>query len=172
MSAIATSSEICSAARRHLRGHIEQVGFFLADFDERDSGFLLREWRALGADAFDHQSEYHVSLRDEMRPEIIGWAARAGACLVEVHSHGERGTPCFSPSDVFGFDQWVPHVRWRLKKRPYAAVVTAGARFDALAWIGMGADPVQVERLEVAGSSCPTSGLTLPRYEQLRRRRP
>lgn len=164
-------TEIFDAAHRHLCGHVEQVGFFLADFDEPASRFLLREWRALGADAFEHQSEYHVSLRDEMRPEIIGWAARAGACLVEVHSHGEHGTPRFSPSDVFGFDQWVPHVRWRLKKRPYAAIVTAGERFDALAWIGTGVEPVQVQRLELPGSSCPASALTLPRYEELRRRR-
>jgi hypothetical protein len=172
MSTIETSTNIFEAVREHLRGHVEQVGFFMADYDAGENRFVLREWRPLGPDAFEHQSEYHVSLRDEMRPEIIAWAAAGQASLIEIHSHGEQGTACFSPSDVFGFEHWVPHVRWRLRKRAYAAIVTAGARFDALAWIGEDPTPTQVSAVTVEGSDCRASGLTLPRYEQLRRDRP
>jgi hypothetical protein len=37
--------------------------------------------------------------------------------------------------DFEGFTEFVPHVRWRLRGRPYAAIVVADTTFDALAWI-------------------------------------
>jgi hypothetical protein len=166
---IAASDALYRAAREHLRGHIEQVGFFLADFDAEGRAFGLREWRPMPPEAFEHQSAYHVTLRDEIRPEIIKWASDADACLVEVHSHGDDGIAWFSPSDLYGFDEWVPHVRWRLRGRPYAAIVTAGDSFDALAWLAEGV-LVQVAALEVDGVAHAATARTLPRLAELRDR--
>jgi hypothetical protein len=167
---MAASGALYRTAREHLRGHIEQVGFFLADFDTRRSAFLLRDWRSMPAEAFEYQSAYHVTLRDEMRPEIIKWAWDADACLVEVHSHGDDGIAWFSPSDLAGFDDWVPHVRWRLRGRPYAAIVTAGDSFDALAWLADEKGPVQVTALEVDGVAHAATARTLPRLAEWRER--
>lgn len=168
MTFIATTSELYRAAREHLRGHLEQVGFFLAEYDENRDGFLLREWRAMPSEAFEIQSAYHVTLRDEVRPEVIKWAWDSGACLVEVHSHGDGGLACFSPSDIWGFAEWVPHVTWRLRGRPYAAVVTAGDTFDALVWSSGPGEPSQIERLEVDGEVCLATARTLPSLEELK----
>lgn len=170
MTVVIASAALHSAARAHLRGHTEQVGFFLADFDADGSAFVLREWRPMPPDAFEYQSAYHVTLRDEMRPEIIKWAWEADACLVEVHSHGDDGIAWFSPSDLYGFDEWVPHVRWRLRGRPYAAIVTAGDTFDALAWIDAESGPVQVTAFEVDGVTYAATARTLPRLAELRER--
>jgi hypothetical protein len=167
---IAASGALYRTAREHLRGHIEQVGFFLADFEAERSVFLLREWRPMPPEAFEFQSAYHVTLRDEMRPEIIKWAWDANACLVEVHSHGDEGIACFSPSDLYGFDEWVPHVRWRLRGRPYGAIVTAGDSFDALAWLDNEKAPVQVAALEVDSVAQAATARTLPRLAELRDR--
>src|SRR2546423_1369483 len=104
---ISTAAELYRPARLHLRGRIEQVGFFLADYDDTRRTFLLHEWRPMPAEAFEFQSAYQVTLRDEMRPEVIKWAGDAGACLVEVHSHGDDGMASFSPSDFSGFHEWV-----------------------------------------------------------------
>jgi len=168
--AIVAPAALYRAARAHLRGHIEQVGFFLADFDAERNVFVLREWRPMAPESFEYQSAYHVTLRDEMRPEIIKWAWDAAACLIEVHSHGDGGIAWFSPSDLYGFDEWVPHVRWRLRGRPYAAIVTAGDSFDALAWLGDGKDPVQVTTLEVDGVTYTATARTLPRLLELEER--
>jgi hypothetical protein len=167
---ITAAGPLYHAAREHLRGHTEQVGFFLANFDAEASAFVLREWRPMPPEAFEYQSAYHVTLRDEMRPEIIRWAWAADACLVEVHSHGDEGIAWFSPSDLFGFDEWVPHVRWRLGGRPYAAIVTAGDSFDALAWLDDGKEPVQVTTLKVDGVTYTTTARTLPRLLELKER--
>jgi hypothetical protein len=165
---IVASGAIYDSARAHLRGHVEQVGFFLADFDGERNAFVLREWRPMPPEAFEYQSAYHVTLRDEMRPEVIKWAWDADACLIEVHSHGDDGIAEFSPSDFWGFDEWVPHVRWRLRGRPYAAIVTAADTFDALAWIDANKDPVQVAALEVDGVSKMATARTLPRIAELK----
>lgn len=164
---ISTTAELYRPARLHLRGRIEQVGFFLADYDETRRAFLLHEWRPMPPEAFEFQSAYHVTLRDEMRPEVIKWAWDSGASLVEVHSHGDDGIASFSPSDVWGFHEWVPHVRWRLRGRPYAAIVTAGDTFDALAWIDREA-PEQVARLAVDDNVYFATARTLPRLTELK----
>src|SRR5205085_10592268 len=165
---ISTAAELYRPARLHLRGRIEQVGFFLANYDETRRAFLLREWRPMPPEAFEFQSAYHVALRDEVRPEVIKWAWDSDACLVEVHSHGDRGLAGFSPSDIWGFEEWVPHVRWRLRGRPYAAIVTAGDTFDALAWVDAKHDPVQVVALEVDGVAHMATARTLPHVAELK----
>lgn len=166
--AIAASGELYRSLRTHLTGRIEQVGFFLADYDDALRAFNLREWRPMPPEAFEIQSAYNVTLRDEVRPEIIKWAWDADACLVEAHSHGDKGLARFSPSDLWGFDEWVPHVRWRLRGRPYAAIVTAGHTFDALAWIGDPESPEQVEQLQVGNHIHVATAQTLPQLASLR----
>jgi hypothetical protein len=171
MTVISAPRDLYDAARVHLRGRIEQVGFFLADFEPAHALFSLHEWRPMPPEAFEFQSAFHVALRDEARPDIIKWAWDARRCLVEVHSHGDDGIPEFSPSDIWGFSEWVPHVRWRLRGWPYAAIVAAGESFDALAWIDDDNDPSQVEKLEVGNGTCLASAQTLPRLRELREAR-
>jgi hypothetical protein len=166
---IAASGALYRAAREHLRGNIEQVGFFLAEFDTDRCTFALRDWRPMPPKAFEYQSAYHVTLHDQVRPEVIKWAWDADACLVEVHSHGEGGIACFSPSDLYGFDEWVPHVRWRLGGRPYAAIVTAGDSFDALAWLNDRNEPIQVAALEVDRVVHAATAQTLARLAEPRK---
>jgi hypothetical protein len=83
-----------------------------------------------------------------------------------VHSHVD-GIASFSASDVWGFHEWVPHVRWRLRGRSYAAIVTAGDTFDALAWIER-EGPEQVARLEVDDNVYFATARTLPRLTELK----
>ena len=80
------------------------------------------------------QSARHVVLADDVRPRVIKTAWDRNQCLIEAHSHGPGGQAEFSPSDMLGFEEWVPHVRWRLGGRPYAALVLAGDTWDALVW--------------------------------------
>lgn len=133
----------------HLSARAEQVGFFLAEAQRDQRVFLLREWRPVPPEGLEHQSDVHVSLTDEMRAEVIKWAWDSGLSLVEAHSHGKWGPAKFSGSDLWGFEDWVPHLWWRLRGRPYAALVTADDTFDAIAWIDGPRGPEQVEALVV-----------------------
>ena len=155
--------------RDELQGNDEQVGFLLADFEASTRGFEVRDWRIIGPAGFDIQSPYHVTLTDETKVEVIRWAWESGASLIEAHSHDGIYPAALSPSDLLGLSDWVPHLFWRLRARPYAAIVTAGNDFDAVAWIEAADQPEQVERIELDdGSTVPATALTLRAHERQR----
>jgi hypothetical protein len=148
--------------RRDLRGEVEQVGFFLADFERPRCCFILGDWIPVHSSGFEIQSGFHVALTDEAKAEILGAATAAGRGLVEVHSHLGADRAGFSRTDIDGLREWVPQVRWRLGGRPYAAMVWDETSFDALAWTLPGSPVEQVEEILVLeGEPIAASGRTL-----------
>lgn len=163
--ALSMSGSMYKALRRHLRprGDVEQVAFVFGRPAASPAGLLLEaiEWYGVPVDGFVFQSEYHVELTDETRAAVIKRAHDLGASLVEFHSHVFTGGAAFSPSDVAGLRELVPHVRWRLAGRPYMAFVLAPDGHDALAWMGPAAEPIQADGIVVDGQLRPASGRTL-----------
>jgi len=104
------------------------------------------------------QTSYHIELADVVRARVIKRAHDLGATLIEMHSHLGKWPAQFSPSDIAGFHEWVPHVRWRLKGKPYAALVVTRRGFDGLAWIES-EEPV-VAKLLIDGSVKHATGLS------------
>jgi hypothetical protein len=154
-------ADIYERFRADLDAGPESAGFFLAEFEPKARAFRLREWRSIPPDGFESRSSFHLVLRDETRAEIIKWAWDSGDSTVEAHSHG-FGIASFSPSDIHGLEQWVPHLWWRLRGRPYGAVVVDGETVDALAWIDEPRRPDQVGSLAIDGhESIAATGLTL-----------
>lgn len=97
------------------------------EFDVVDSSFLT-------AKDFAAQHEDYLELSDKVRIAIIKRAHTLGTSLVEMHSHPSPWMAAFSPADRRGLRDTVPHMRWRLKGRPYIAIVVAPSGFDALVW--------------------------------------
>lgn len=85
-------------------------------------------------EGFAHRSPFFLELADETRATVIKRAHDLSASVIEIHSHPSQFKAAFSESDIRGFHEFVPHMLWRLKKRPYAAVVVARNSFDSLAW--------------------------------------
>lgn len=144
----------------------EQVAFlFTAPLRDREP-LRVVEMYAVPAQGFADQSPFYLALGDEVRAEVLGRAAELGGCLVEAHSHA-LGPAGFSPTDLDGFEEWVPHVRWRLAGRPYVALVFVGASFDALVWTGEGgrAEPLAGLAVEGEGVLRPT-GITHARLSR------
>lgn len=163
--ALSTSRSMYNALRRHLRtrGDVEQVAFVFGRPAPSAAGLLLEalELYVVPANGFVFRSEYHVELTDETRALVIKRAHDLGASLVEFHSHVFAGGAAFSPSDIAGLRELVPHVMWRLSGRPYMAFVLAPDGHDALAWMGPGAGPVQADGILVDGQLRRASGRTL-----------
>jgi proteasome lid subunit RPN8/RPN11 len=142
------------AVRRDLWAHLlptragpEEAAFVYANAEETDGSrvFRLVDWEAVPEDGFASRSSIHFELTDEMRARVIKRAHDLRTSLIEFHSHTGPWPATFSPSDLEGFREFVPHVWWRLKGRPYAAVVLARSGFDGFAWI---ADPQTPARLD------------------------
>lgn len=134
--------------RQHLlprRSRDEQAGFVYARANptaETSLTFDYLRWEALRRDDFDYQSPLHLELRDETKARVIKTAHDLQCSLIEFHSHRGPWPAQFSGSDFAGFEEFVPHVLWRLKGKPYAAVVLTATGIDGLAWTPGSAFPV------------------------------
>lgn len=149
-----------------LREHAEQAAMLFAEVHENRGSmeFVVRDLELLQDSDFDYQSTAHISLTDQACTRAIKRAWESRRSMIEIHSHrGRYALPAFSPSDRSGFAEFVPHVRWRLRGAPYAAMVITEEAFDALAWIGKEGSPVQVDHLDVGRKRLQPSGLTLAR---------
>jgi proteasome lid subunit RPN8/RPN11 len=99
------------------------------------------EARKLDRADFAAQAQDYLEMADGTRASLIKRAHDLDASLVEVHSHPGPWPAAFSPADRMGLSETVPHMWWRLKKRPYLAVVVARSGFDALVWIDNAQSP-------------------------------
>ena len=139
----------------------EHVGFFLADWDPETRRFLVQGWRRVADEEYETLTDFHVALTDELRASIIRQAWTEQRSLIELHSHGPSGRARFSPSDLHGFEDWVPHLWWRLRGCPYAALVATGESIDGLAWVSSSTEPEQVEHIVLGSHAIEASRATL-----------
>lgn len=123
--------------------------------------FQFKNWYPVQPDEYEYQSLGYVELKDEMRPKIIKIAFDLDASIVELHTHPYPEPARFSPSDLRGFDDFVPHVRWRLNGKPYAAIVFSNFDFDGLVWIDNPRKPQQLTEIIVGDQHFNSNGLTL-----------
>lgn len=141
---------------------VEQVAFMYARPRRGDSTtFDVIDQTLIAGDGFVRHTEYHLELTDEARGAVIKRAHDLGASLAELHSHPFNAPAAFSPSDLAGLDEFVPHVWWRLAHRPYFAFVVGLTSFDALAWLESPRLPCPVRHLEVNGELLVPTGITL-----------
>jgi len=145
----------------------ESVSFIFATVKKTSLSldFSFVEWYAVKSNEYEARSLWYVELKDNMRPKIIKKAFDLDAAIVEVHSHPHNASAEFSGSDLVGLQEFVPHVWWRLKGKPYAALVFSCSDFDGLAWIKNPSHPQQLTELVVNGRSMRANGLTLSRKD-------
>ena len=140
----------------------EAAGFLFVRHraEGEDQIFEHIEWYPVPPDGYSVRNEFHFELTDEVRAQVIKRAHDLEASIVEVHSHDGPSPAAFSPSDQWGFREFVPHVWWRLKGRPYIAVVATRLDFDGLAWITGPEDPQRLNGIVVDGQTLTPTGLS------------
>lgn len=151
-----------------LRNHffqngMEQAAFLYADVKIRDGDALfdVRSLEIVPPAGFDHRSSFHLALSDDQLGSVIKTAWDRGCSLIEAHSHPGAVPPVqFSTSDLYGLNEVVPHVWWRLGARPYLALVVGPRSFDALVWTTSPEDPEPLEMASVAGRAARPTRLT------------
>lgn len=139
----------------------EQAAFMFVRMDAEETMlFRFVEWIPLLPDGFEYQSTAYIELTDESRAAVIKRAHDLGCSLVELHSHTGPWPAAFSWSDIDGFHEFVPHVRWRLKGRPYFAIVAANDGFDGFAWVGDAQSPVPLSGIYAGATLLVPTGLS------------
>jgi hypothetical protein len=157
-----------ASLRAHLipRKHVvEEAAFLFAEDPGNGSQWVCQEIWLLTGDDFAYQSASHIELSDSVRARIIKNAHDTRTAIVELHSHTGKCPAQFSYSDHLGFTDWVPHVRWRLKGKPYGALVVTRSGFDGLIW--RTTMPERIGRIRVIGgkSLYPTGPSSFPPTE-------
>lgn len=155
-----TFLELPAAMREELWAHLlsdakaEQAGFVFAraNVERGDQIFRAVEWVPVPSEGFAARTGFFFELTDEMRAAVIKRAHDLDTSLVEFHSHVGPWPATFSGSDWSGFEEFVPHVWWRLKGRPYLAVVVARNTFDGLVWIDGPTSPQRLDGILVGES--------------------
>jgi len=138
--------------RTHLlppRGECEEAVFLFVDTISQDGEchFRVREMAKLMPEDFAVRHADYLELLDPVRARLIKRAHDLGASLVEVHSHVGPWRAAFSYSDVRGLKDTVPHIWWRLKSRPYIAIVVSQVSVDALVWLEGPETPVPLDEI-------------------------
>jgi hypothetical protein len=147
-------------------GRNEEAAFLFTNCstDDHETRFEVVESCLVPPSGFAYRSSAYLELKDETRRSIIKRAHDLSACIFEFHSHPLAESAEFSPSDKLGFAEFVPHVRWRLKKLPYGAVVIARSNFDAVVWMEDGIVPRGLDAIRIDERELPPTGLTLAHW--------
>jgi len=130
----------------------EEAAFLVASA-QREADHLrfdVVEVIKLEAADFATQESDYLELADATRARLIKQAHDLRGSLIELHSHPGPMHAEFSRADREGLAETVRHMRWRLPKQPYAAIVMAPSGFDALVWTDNPRRPQPLNRL-VAG---------------------
>lgn len=169
--------EVYTALQAHLLptdSETENAAFVFAhgSVNRGDLVFRYAEWLAITPEEFVHRSEGYLELTDETRARVIKRAHDLGASIAEFHSHPFPGRAAFSLSDRVGLTEFVPHALWRLKGRPYIAVVVAPTSFDGLVWTHDAKIPRLLDGIMIGGRVLHPTGLTLRRWRLIDEQRP
>lgn len=150
----------------HLRDRPERVAFAVGAEADSPDAVVLREVLLVEDDQLE-PGPWCVQLTEDAAREVLAWATQCDGWLVEIHSHlGRSADPVrFSGTDVDGLAEWVPHVRWRLKRRPYGALVLGPETLDGIAWTGApGEPPAQISSWVTAHNTIESTCLSLDHF--------
>lgn len=129
----------------------EEAAFVFAKNESEDGliDFVANDFFLVPVEGFIFRSFYHIELKDEILAHVIKKAHNLGSCIIELHSHCDLSHTMFSWSDINGFKEFVPHVRWRLKRRPYSAIVVSHGGFDGFVWKNDSINPDRLGKIHV-----------------------
>lgn len=130
---------------------LEECAFLFVDaiFNESKVEFIYKDSYCLMDSDYKFRSGFHFELKDSTKAMIIKKSHDLGCCIVEAHSHNEQRKAEFSSSDWSGFNDFVPHVLWRLKGKPYLSLVFTLRNFDAIVWVKDFRNPTYLNGIQV-----------------------
>ncbi len=160
--------EVYNKLKYHLlpkKMNAEEAAFVFASktIERNNLIFQYKELFTVKENEFLCRTPYHFELSEEIRPKIIKKGHDLNCSIVEFHSHLGSHPACFSYSDWCGFDEFVPHILWRLKGKHYIAVVMTRSGFDSLIWKDKENDPEFLDLLSIGRDIIYPTKLSLPR---------
>ena len=141
----------------------EQAAFLFAHTQHKKHTicFAVAGFKLLLPEDFVCQEGDFIAMTDSTRGALIKQAHDMAASLIEIHSHLGPWKAAFSLADREGLKETVPHMWWRLNRRPYLALVIAKSGFDALVWVDNPTVPQALDGLLVNGQTLTPTNASL-----------
>lgn len=168
MEIIVREPKLLQEIRDHLfpkGSKVEQALFLFAQHNKEEDNLEVIDHLFLYRKDFNIQTAWHIELKDEIRSKVIKQAHDLSASIIEVHSHIDQESARFSESDWFGFQEFVPHILWRLKNRPYTALVFTPSNFDAITWPDKVSNPQNITAIKCGKKVLFPTNKSLRSYE-------
>lgn len=150
---IVIPEKLYKALKRHLfEGRKEQGAFLFASETSSTSEMNLtaEDIYLIPPEAWDVQELTYLELSEEEKVKIMIMARKRDCHLVECHSHrSPYGAACFSPSDIYGLEEFVSYVRWKLPGKKYGALVWAKDSVSGQVWDGTNPSPLPVKEVRI-----------------------
>jgi len=138
----------------------EEAGFVFTDLK-----LNFKKWLPMHSGDYVSKSMEYLELKDWVRADVIKQAHDTNSILVEFHSHPFPWPAKFSLFDLEGLSEIAPHIRWRLKNKPYVAIVVAPGGYDALIWDSTNGKPSGLGGIKFENQLYTPTGLTLKSLE-------
>jgi len=138
--------------RAHLfKGQKEQGCFLFVDthFSGAVVNLYVKEVHLIKADKWDHQSNFHLELKDEEKVKVMLKALKNNYDLIECHSHRSSGAASFSHSDAHGLEEFVQYIWWKLPGRIYGALVWTKNDIAGEVWLPKKSVPLSISEIRI-----------------------
>lgn len=150
--------------KKHLfQNKVEQGAFLFSKVLESPEELRLEavDLYCVPPDGWEVQEKYFLEMKNDERARIMKIARDGDFAIVDCHSHPRQGKlVCFSPSDCKGIEEFATYARWKLDRRPYAAMIWGEASIDGILWHGDFTKPHFIDEIQIIGKK-PT--VLLPR---------
>lgn len=144
----------------------ERVGFLTAGAtcsDEGDILLLCRSYHPVADEDYEVSATVGAQIGSDAMRKAIEVAYPGKSALLHIHTHGGRGVPAFSKTDLVSGAQFVPGFFNALPRTPHGLLVLSNTSAKGLVWTAKNAKPQQVDGFTQVGRSIQKFG---DRYEQ------
>jgi len=144
----------------------ERVGLLTAGATRSSDGDLLllcRGYYPVADEDYEASATVGAQIGSNAMRKAIEAAHPCKSALLHTHTHGGRGVPAFSKTDMVSGAQFVPGFFNALPRTPHGLIVLSDTSAQGLVWTAKNAKPQYVDGFMQVGHSIQKFG---DRYEQ------
>jgi len=149
------TADVLHRVRHHLfQNQLEQAAFLFATTETKDEAvrFHVEDFYLVPTSGWDVQMDVYLEMTAEERAKILKRARDRNTAIIDCHSHPHSQEEVwFSPSDHVGITEFAQYVRWKLKAKPFAALVFGETSIDGVVWQGDFACAEPLATLSIVG---------------------
>lgn len=145
---------------------LERVGFLTAGATRTADGDILllcRSYHPVADEHYEASATVGAQIGSEAMRQAIEVAHPGRSSLLHIHTHGGRGVPTFSKTDLVSGAQFVPGFFNALPRTPHGLLILSNTSARGLVWTAKNATPQHVDGFTLVGRSVLKFG---DRYEQ------